>query len=118
MTKLRKRFWVYLAGMMVSILSAGYGFWSVRVFRIASHSATADLKSAPFYHPWPVWTGVSKMYIQHTGNWDPAASGHFIASCMLTMTYLGMLLFLLFAALVVFEFVRRSKISEDSGTQC
>ena len=107
MKKTRKRLWVYVVGMFFSAGMAVYGFWSLKVFASSVQLTKALLKGAAFYHPWKVWLKVSKAYVQHSGNWDPAASAHFIFNCMHGMAYIGILLLALFIFLFVFELIRK-----------
>ena len=108
---------VYLVmGFVLSIASMIYGFWSFRVFRGASYGklSLSELKEAPFFHPWTVWNRLAHIYVEKTGNWDPAASGHFLSTCMLTMIYAGIALLMICSIVLVVKIVRNDAKTGDS----
>ena len=118
MSRLKKYCRVHLVmGFVLSIASIIYGFWSFRVFRGASYGTLSldELKEAPFFHPWTVWNRVADIYVEKTGNWDPAASGHLLSTCMLTMIYAGIGLLMICSIVLVVKIVRNSGIQTQNS---
>ena len=107
MKYVRKRFWVYVAGVLISIGMSAYGFWSISIFRSMVHLITVTVDAhIPYFHPVRFWSKVTNLYVRISGNWDPAAAAEVMKWCVFTMIFAGILFLILFVFLLVLELIR------------
>ena len=116
MIKLRKRFWVYLLFLVISGLSVGYARWTAAVMDQRSQ-ARDRFENAPFFHPIPVWDGVTRWYVETHEISDPAKAANFKIDCLIGFGTAGLFGLLLFLFFTLYEMVwlwdKREKAAEQ-----
>lgn len=107
MSRFKKYKHVYMGmGFGLSIASIVYGSWSLAFFR--SGPSIQEAQNTPFFHPWHFWSYVAKVYMERTGNADPAAAADFVSNCMLGQVFLGILLLVVCIVFLVMMLIRKA----------